>query len=153
MVSAHPRGTAGARVRAATKNGPAHHGEAGRGLKACVYYQESLIPLALADQHLVGGGLEGSGEAEQALEGGGWRTPSIETEDELVKVGLKMLLAQAVIDAQTPALGVGEHAMHPRQHEMGGHRSDHLGVVLDVLERGVTGPAVAAHGAATGDRR
>jgi hypothetical protein len=31
---------------------------------------------------------------------------------------------------------------------MGGHRSDHLGVVLDVLERGVTRPAVADDGAA-----
>src|SRR5215212_3028804 len=104
------------------------------------HFGRSLIPLAPADQHLVGGGLEGSGEAEQALEGGGWRTPSIEAEDELVEVGLEMLLAQAVIDAQSPALGVGEHAVDPRQHEMGGHRSDHLGVVLDVLERGVTGP-------------
>src|SRR5215204_7422027 len=97
--------------------------------------RKSLIPLAPADQHLVGGGLEGSGEAEQALEGGGWRAPSVEAKDELVEVGLQVLLAQAVIDAQAPALGVGEHAVDPGQHEMGGHRSDHLGVVLDVLER------------------
>src|SRR5215218_7812030 len=127
-----------------------------RGRPACPHacdLAKSLIPLAPADQHLVGGGLESSGEAEQALERGGWCTPSIEAEDELVEVGLQVLLAQAVIDAQAPALGVGEHAVDPGQHEMGGHRSDHLGVVLDVLERGVTGPAVTDHGAATGDRR
>src|SRR3954454_5745980 len=43
-----------------------------------------LIPLAPADQHLVGGGLEGEAEAEQALEGGGGVVPAVEPEHELV---------------------------------------------------------------------
>src|SRR3954467_8776175 len=46
-----------------------------------------LIPLAPADQHLVGGGLEGEAEAEQALEGGGGVVPALEPEDELVEGG------------------------------------------------------------------
>src|SRR4051794_14491875 len=46
-----------------------------------------LIRLVPADQHLVGGGLEGEAEAEQALEGGGGVVPAIEAEDELVQVG------------------------------------------------------------------
>src|SRR5689334_18947255 len=39
---------------------------------------EPLLPLAPADQHLVGGGLEGEAEAEQALEGGGGVAPAVE---------------------------------------------------------------------------
>jgi hypothetical protein len=38
------------------------------------------------------------------------RSASIEAEDELVQVVLKVDPAQAVIDAQTPALEVGEQA-------------------------------------------
>src|SRR4051812_5173439 len=58
-----------------------------------------LLPLAPADQHLVGGGLEGEAEAEQALEGGGGVAPAVEPEGELVQVGLEVLPAQPVVDA------------------------------------------------------
>src|SRR3954449_8189132 len=49
-----------------------------------------LIPLAPADQHLVGGGLEGEAQAEQALEGGGRVVSAVEPEHELVEVGLEV---------------------------------------------------------------
>ena len=111
-----------------------------------------LIPLTPADQHLVGGWLVGECEAEQALEGGSRRVAAVEAKGELVEVGLEMLPAQAVVDAQAPALRVGEDAVDPRQHDVRGHGPDHLGVVLDVLERGVAGPAVAHHRAADGNR-
>ena len=62
-----------------------------------------------------------------------------------------MLPAQAVVDPERPALGVGEHAVDPRQHDVRRRRADHLGVVPDVPELGVTGPAVAHHRAAGGD--
>src|SRR3954453_14655108 len=53
-----------------------------------------LIPLAPADQDVVGGGLEGEAEAEQALEGGGGRPAATEAEDELVEVRLQVLRPQ-----------------------------------------------------------
>lgn len=76
----------------------------------------------------------------------------IEADDELVEVGLQVPPAQPVIDAEPPSLCVGEDPVHPGQHGVRGHWSDHLGVVLDVLERGVPRPAVADDGAAAGDR-
>src|SRR3954452_363773 len=51
-----------------------------------------LIPLAPDDQHLVGGGLEGEAQAEQAVEGGGGRAAPGEPAHELVEVGLQVLL-------------------------------------------------------------
>jgi hypothetical protein len=53
-----------------------------------------LIPLAPADQHLVGGGLEGEAEPEEPVEGGVRGAPAVEPEHELVQVGLEVLLAQ-----------------------------------------------------------
>src|SRR3954447_8763064 len=110
-----------------------------------------LVPLAPADQHLVRGGLERDGEAQETLEGGGRRAASIEAEHELVEVGLEVLSAQAVVDAEPPPLRVREHAVDPRQHQVGRRVADHLRVVLDVRERGVPGPAVADDGAARDD--
>src|SRR3954451_22102076 len=49
-----------------------------------------LIPLAPDDQHLVGGGLEGEAEAEQAVEGGGGRAPAVEPEHELVEPRVRL---------------------------------------------------------------
>src|SRR5690242_10664360 len=65
---------------------------------------ESLLPLTPVDQHLVRGGLESDGEAQEALEGGGGRAPAVEPEHELVEVGLEVPLAQAVAGPQRPAL-------------------------------------------------
>src|SRR5690348_5882105 len=72
---------------------------------------EWLIPLAPADQHLVGSGLEGGAEPEQAVESGVGCTAAIEAEHETVEVGLEVLRPQAVVDAQGPPLRVREHAM------------------------------------------
>src|SRR3954454_18361648 len=80
---------------------------------------EPLLPLAPADQHLVRGGLESDGEPEEALEGGGGRAASIEAKHELVEVALEVRPAQPVVDAETPPLHVGEHPVHPRQHQVG----------------------------------
>src|SRR4051794_11131233 len=67
------------------------------GVEDWFYSRKWLIPLAPADQDVVGGGLEGEAEAEQALEGGGGRPAAIEAEDELVEVRLQVLRPQAVI--------------------------------------------------------
>ena len=53
---------------------------------------------------------------------------AVEVEDELVEVGLEMVAAQTVVDAQGPAFEVGEHAVGPRQDEVGGHRADDMGI-------------------------
>src|SRR3954451_23691021 len=55
------------------------------------FSRKPLVPLAPADQHLVRGGLESDGEAQETLEGGGRRAASIEAEHELVEVGLEVL--------------------------------------------------------------
>jgi uncharacterized delta-60 repeat protein len=64
-----------------------------------------LIPLAPADQHLVGGRLQGEAEAEEAGEGGGRGAAAVEAEHELVEVALQVLGAQAVVGAPSPAPG------------------------------------------------
>ena len=57
---------------------------------------------------------------------------SIESEHELIEVGLQVFAAQAVIDAQRPCLEVGEDAMDAGQNDVGGHGSDDMGLVGDV---------------------
>ena len=52
------------------------------------------------------------GDAEQGAEGGVACAAAIEAEDEFIKVGLEMSVAQAVIDAQSPDLEVGEDLHH-----------------------------------------
>ena len=73
----------------------------------------------------------GRRDAEQRAERGMPGAAAVETEDELVEIGLQMLAAQAVVDAQGPDLEVGEDAVHPRQHDMGGHLADDMGIVVD----------------------
>jgi hypothetical protein len=77
-------------------------------------------------------------EAEESVEGDVPRSASIEAEDELVQVVLKVDPAQAVVDAQTPALEVGEQAKGPGQDDVRRHRADGDRLVLDlgdVLDR------------------
>ena len=50
-------------------------------------------------------------EAEEAGERRLRRAAPVEAEHELVEVGLEVLLAQAVVDAQGPPLRVREHAV------------------------------------------
>src|SRR3982750_2725744 len=90
-------------------------------------------------------------EAEEAGERRLRRAAAGEPEHELVQVGLEGLLAQAVEDAQGPTLRVREHPVPPRQDQVGRGVADHPRVVLDVLELGVAGPAVAYHRAAVRD--
>ena len=51
----------------------------------------------------------GDGEAEERREGGRWGSPAIEPEHELVQVALEMRRPQAVVDAERPTFGIGEH--------------------------------------------
>ena len=53
------------------------------------------------------------GDAKQGAEGGVPGAAAVEAEDELVEVGLEMLAAQAMIDAQTPYFEVGEDPVPP----------------------------------------
>jgi hypothetical protein len=59
-------------------------------LKSDKSLRRMLIPLAPADQHLVGGGFEGEAEAEETVEGGVRGAAAVEAEDELVEVGLEV---------------------------------------------------------------
>src|SRR4051794_15171896 len=58
-------------------------------------------------------------EAEEAGERRLRRAAAGEPEHELVQVGLGVLLARAVVDAQGPALRVREHPVHPGQDQVG----------------------------------
>jgi hypothetical protein len=91
---------------------------------------------------LVGEGCVAGGDAEHGAEGGVPGAAAIESEDELVEVGLELLAAQAVIDAQGPDLEVGEDAVHPGQHDVGRHLADDVRIVADAGSAGIGGPSV-----------
>src|SRR4051795_3264990 len=91
------------------------------------------------------------GDAEERAEGGVSGATSVEAEDELVKVGLEVFTTQAVIDAERPALEVGEDAVGPGQHDMGGHAADDMRIVGDAGSTGVPGPAIGPGGGAGGE--
>src|SRR3954452_540463 len=82
------------------------------------------------------------GDAEERAEGGVSGAASVEAEDELVEVGLEVFATQAVIDAERPALEIGEDAVGPGQHDMGGHAADNMRIVRDAGSTGIPGPAV-----------
>ena len=67
---------------------------------------------------------------------------SIEAESELVEVGLEMIAAETVVDAQGPAFEVGEDAAGPRQDEMGGHGADDMRIVVDLGGAEIGGQSV-----------
>ena len=84
-------------------------------------------------------------DGEKGAEGGMPGAAAVEAEDKLVEVGLKVLAAQAVIDAERPDLEVGEDAVHPRQDDVGCHLADHMGIMMDAGDASITGhPLVAA---------
>ena len=62
--------------------------------------------------------------------------PTVEAEDELIEIGLEVLAAQPVIDAQCPDLEVGEDPVNPGQDDMGGHLADDMGIVGDAGSAG-----------------
>src|SRR5918998_557845 len=90
------------------------------------------------------------GDAEERAEGGMSGAASVEAEDELVEVGLEVFATQAVIDAERPALEVGEDAVGPGQHNMGGHAADDMRVVRDAGGTRIPRPAVGLSGGAGG---
>lgn len=54
----------------------------------------------------------------------------VPAEDELVHIGLDVVTAEAVIDAQRQALEVREHPVNPGQQDMARDRADNLGPML-----------------------
>ena len=76
--------------------------------------------------------------------------PAVKAEDEFIEVGLQVLAAQPVVDAQRLDLEVGEDAVHPRQDGMGGLLADDMGIVGDA-SGGISGPAIGLGGGAGGD--
>src|SRR3954447_11847279 len=91
------------------------------------------------------------GDAEERAEGGVSGAAPVEAEDKLVEVGLEVFSTQTVIDAERPALEIGENAVGPGQHDMGGHAADDMRIVGDAGSTGVPGPAVGLGGGAGGE--
>jgi len=73
-------------------------------------------------------------------------TPTVEAEDEFIEVGLEVLAAQPVIDAQGPDLEVGEDPVDPREHDVSGHLADGVGIVGDAGGAGISGPTIGLGG-------
>jgi hypothetical protein len=67
---------------------------------------------------------------------------AIEAENELVEIGLKVFLAKAVVDAERLGFHIREDAMNPRQHNVGGHFSDDMRIVIDARRAWLGGPSV-----------
>ncbi len=44
--------------------------------------------------------------------------PTVEAEDKFIEVGLEVLAAQPVVNAQSPDLEVGEDPVNPREHDV-----------------------------------
>src|SRR3954451_3911068 len=91
------------------------------------------------------------GDAEERAERCVSGAASVEAEDELVEVGLEVFATQAMIDAERPALEIGEDAMGPGQHDMGGHAADDMRIGRDAGSTGVPGPAIGLGGGAGGE--
>src|SRR3954468_20399938 len=91
------------------------------------------------------------GDAEERAEGGMSGAAPVEAEDELVEVGLEVFATQAVIDAERPALEIGEDAVGPGQHDMGGHTADDMRIMRNAGSTRVPGPAVGLGGGAGGE--
>ena len=91
------------------------------------------------------------GDTEERAEGGVSGAASVEAEDELVEVGLEVFSTQAMIDAERPALEIGEDAVGPGQHDMGGHAADDMRIVRDAGSTGIPGPAVGLGDGARGE--
>ena len=92
----------------------------------------------------------GGSDAEEGSERGVPGAATVEAEDELVEIGLKVFAAQTVVDAQGPDLEVGEDAMNPGQDDMGGHRADNMGIMDAACGAGIAGPSVGLGGGTRG---
>src|SRR6516162_5724948 len=68
--------------------------------------------------------------------------PTVEAKDEFIEVGLEVLAAQPVIDAQGPDLEVGKDPVDPRQDDVRGHLADDMGIMGDAGGSRISGPTV-----------
>ena len=91
------------------------------------------------------------GDAEQRAECGVPDAAAVEAEDELIEIGLEVLAAQTVIDAQGPNLEVGEDPVNPREHDVGGHFADDMGIMSDAGGAGISGPTIGLGGGTGAD--
>ena len=85
------------------------------------------------------------GDAEQGSECSVPGAPAVEGEDKFIAVRLEVLAAQPVIDAQRPDLEVGEDPVSPREHDVGGHLSNDMGIVSDA-GAGISRPTIGLGG-------
>jgi hypothetical protein len=88
------------------------------------------------------------GDAEQGSEGGSSSAPTVEAKDEFIEIGLKVLAAQSVVDAQGLDLEVGKNPVDPGQHNVSGHLADDMGIVGHAGDAGIAGPAIGFGGRA-----
>ena len=91
-----------------------------------------------------------SGDARQGSECGMPGAPAIEAENKLIEVGLEVLAAQPMIDAQGPDLEVGKDPVDPGQHDVSGHLADDMGIMGDAGGAGICGPTIGLGGGAGG---
>ncbi len=98
--------------------------------------------------------MDARGKAEEGLEGGHRRSAAVEAEGELIKVGLEVVVPDAVVGAAQPGLEVAKDAMDVRQ-ELGGPFGRALGTgamaVAQLGEGGIRLPAVRQDEGAGGD--
>jgi hypothetical protein len=90
-------------------------------------------------------------DAEKGADGGVPGAAAVEAEDKLIEIGLKVLAAQAVVDAERPDLEVGEDAVHPRQDDVGRHLANHIGIMMDAGGAGITGQPIGLGGSPGGE--
>src|SRR6201984_3824283 len=77
--------------------------------------------------------------------------PTVEAEDKFIEVGLEVLATQPGVNAQGPDLEVGEDPVNPREHDVGGHPADDMGIVSDAGGAGISGPTIRLGGGAGSD--
>ena len=86
------------------------------------------------------------GDAEEGSECCMSGAPTVEAKDEFIEVGLEVLAAQPVVDAQGPDFEVGEDPVNPGQDDVGGHLADDMGIVSDTGGAGISGPTIRLGG-------
>ena len=82
-----------------------------------------------------------SGDAQQRSKCG-----TIETENEFIEVGLEVLAAEPMIDAQGPDLEVGKDPVDPGQHDVSSHLANDMGIMGDTGGAGISGPTIGLGG-------
>ena len=72
--------------------------------------------------------------------------PAIEAENEFIEVGLEVLAAQPMIDAQGPDLEVGKDPVDPGQHDVSGHLTDDMRIMGNAGGPRIPGPTIGLGG-------